>query len=439
MMKYLLYMIFMIPCLILKKSWIYYQLMVCLIFMLLMMSFSNYFYFSISYFFGMDNVSYGLILLSFFIGFLMINSSINIKRNFSNNLFLLVNICLIFFLFLIFCSLNIFIMYLFFEFSLVPLMILILGWGYQPERMISGIYLFLYTLFASLPLLLIIMNFYSSFNSLFFDKILYYNNYFFSFFFTIFAFLVKLPLFMLHFWLPSAHVQAPISGSMILAGLLLKVGGYGMMRFSFLNEFGFMFYGYILFSLSLVGTLMVSFICLIQGDLKCMIAYSSIAHMGLSLMSLITLTKFGIVGFYIMMIGHGLCSSGLFCLSNIMYERIMSRSFFLNKGLISFMPNLCLMMFMMCSFNMSCPPSINFLSEVLIMISSINFYFLSSFYLVLISFMSACFSFYLFSFSYHGQYFMMYSYMINTIQEFILLITHIIPIIFLVLMIDLMF
>nr|QWY23088.1 NADH dehydrogenase subunit 4 [Koreocerus koreanus] len=428
------YMIFMI-LLVYNLNWnvfVFFLLILVVIYCPINL---NFFFCSLSYSFGLDYLSYGLIMLSFFITSLMLVSSIYV----CSPSFMGLNLILCMILYIIFSSLNMFVMYLFFEFSLIPLIILILGWGYQPERLMSVLYLFFYTLFASLPLLLIIIYFYLNFGSLFFDYDFCYSLSFLIHFFMVFAFMVKLPMFMFHYWLPKAHVQAPVSGSMILASLFLKIGGYGLVRFMFIYEFLFMHYSYIWYSLSIWGSVVVSLICFIQGDIKCLIAYSSVCHMGMCLMGLLSMTYWGLLGSYLMMIGHGLCSSGMFCMANLVYERLLSRSFFVNKGLITFMPSLSLIWFLLCCFNMSCPPSINFLSELIIMGSMMNYFYWSFLYMIFISFLSACFSIYLFSYCYHGSFHNCYSYSFINVKEYLLLMIHLLPIFFMVLIIDLFF
>nr|YP_010952653.1 NADH dehydrogenase subunit 4 [Empoascanara falcata]YP_010952900.1 NADH dehydrogenase subunit 4 [Empoascanara quarta]WMQ52343.1 NADH dehydrogenase subunit 4 [Empoascanara quarta]WMQ53073.1 NADH dehydrogenase subunit 4 [Empoascanara falcata] len=434
-MKLIFYLVFMTPLVFLPVKNLWWLIQMILIISMLFFSMfhiENYFS-SISYFFGLDFYSYGLIMLTILIISLMVISSNNIKLTYYNFFFLFMCLILCLVLVIIFCCLNMFMMYVFFELSLIPLMILIFGWGYQPERLIAGLYLFFYTLVASLPLLVLLIYFYMSNYTLFFDMKYNFVNSFIVHLFLVFAFLVKLPMFMVHFWLPKAHVQAPISGSMILAGLLLKIGGYGILRFMLINELLFLNYSFLWFSLSMMGAILVSLICLVQGDVKCLIAYSSIAHMSLCIMGLMSMSKLGVLGSYFLMISHGLCSSGLFCLANISYERFSSRSFFFNKGMLGFMPSMCIFWFMFCSFNMGCPPSLNFLSEILILNSMMSYWYNCFYYFLFISFFSACFSFYLFSFTQHGSWNFLYSYSLGYIREYLLLIVHLFPLMLLLL------
>nr|YP_010180338.1 NADH dehydrogenase subunit 4 [Oenopia sauzeti]QVD39757.1 NADH dehydrogenase subunit 4 [Oenopia sauzeti] len=428
MMKFLLMLMFLIPLSFLNKFWLIKNYLVLLSFLFMLnMPFNELDY--MSYFLGCDKLSYFLVLLSLWISFLMYMASEKIfKNNDYSSLFSFLVLILLIFLYLTFLSLNMFMFYMFFEASLIPILLLIMGWGYQPERLQAGLYMFFYTIMASLPMILFIFMFNKNFYFLFMNFYMIDLNSVVMYFMMMMVFLVKLPIFMFHLWLPKAHVEASVAGSMILAGVMLKLGGYGLMRFLQL----FMMLGikmnFFLLNFSLIGSILVSLTCLRQSDLKSLIAYSSVVHMGLMLSGLLTLNSWGFSGSLVMMLAHGLCSSGLFVLVNLNYERIFSRSIFLNKGMLNLVPFMSLWWFLLVIANMAAPPSMNLLGEILLINSMINYSFLCMYMIMLLSFFSAVYCLFLYSYSQHGLFFNgLFSLKMISFRELLLLVLHWIP------------
>nr|QBB10612.1 NADH dehydrogenase subunit 4 [Eudyptes warhami] len=269
--------------------------------------------------------------------------------------------------------------YISFEATLIPTLILITRWGNQPERLSAGIYLLFYTLISSLPLLIAILHLHTQIGTLHLTMLELTpptpNNSWanlMSNLALLTAFMVKAPLYGLHLWLPKAHVEAPIAGSMLLAALLLKLGGYGIMRITLLTGPLSSHLHYPFLTLALWGALMTSSICLRQTDLKSLIAYSSVSHMGLVIAASMIQTHWAFSGAMILMIAHGLTSSMLFCLANTNYERTHSRILLLTRGLQPLLPLMATWWLLANLSNMALPPTTNLMAELTIMTALFN-------------------------------------------------------------------
>nr|AMA20498.1 NADH dehydrogenase subunit 4 [Mytilus chilensis] len=344
-----------------------------------------------------------MITLTLFVAILSYLSSAKVSRKASFNL-MVISISLI--LVMSFSVSSFFLFFFFFESVLAPLLLLIVGWGYQPERLQAGGYMVIYTVFGSLFFLWGVSELYLSGMSSSMSSVgsLAKKSAMSLWWLYILGFLIKLPMYPFHLWLPKAHVEAPVAGSMLLAGVVLKLGGYGLLRFMLVMQVSLSSVFFVLLlSVNLAGGFYAGLACVRQVDLKCLVAYSSVAHMSLVLLGVLSNTLLGAMGAIIIMVGHGLCSSGLFSYVNAVYKMSHSRLLVMNKGGLLFCPVLVLMCFLLSSSNMAAPPSLNLFGEILVF--GVGGWMSGAFLFILglMSFISACFSLYLYGSCSHGK------------------------------------
>lgn len=439
---------FIIPLLILitlNKTKYYWWTTISSLFIITLVSITNLLQInqtiiSISPASAIDTMSSTLIILRILIAALIIIARSKILNTQNNpNIFSNINIILLIILINCFSSSNIIIFYIWFEASLIPTIVIIIIWGYQPERLQARIYLILYTITASLPIFIIFCSIFIYSNHLLISIVTELKfPYFFSlrstfWLITLIGFLVKLPIFSTHLWLPKAHVEAPIAGSMVLAAILLKLGGYGLARISILYQGIVNSLSTILIRVSIIGAIITSLICIRQPDLKSLIAYSSVGHIGLILTGLISNSSWGMTGGLIIIVAHGLSSSALFIMANLSYEITHTRRIFLTKGLITINPIITIWWFLFTAANIAAPPSINLLREIILITATLSKSIMISILLGLVRFLTAMYSLHIYTTTQHGQI-SNYTNPLTTLKtkDMLILYIHIFPLILLI-------
>jgi len=333
----------------------------------------------INYKVGIDGISILFIVLSTLITPLCIvsvNKSVNTKlKEFLIAILLMESLMIG-----VFCSIDLVIFYLFFEGGLVPMFLIIGIWG-GPRRVYSAFKFFLFTLLGSVLLLVAIISIYwitgttdiIELNNLRIDA--KYQNLLWLAFFSSFA--VKTPMWPVHTWLPDAHVEAPTAGSVLLAAILLKMAGYGFIRFS-IGLFPIASENFVplIYALSLVAIIYASLVALMQDDMKKLIAYSSVAHMGFVTLGIFTMTQQGLEGSIIQMISHGLVSAALFLCVGVVYDRMHSRLITTYGGLVSVMPKYAVLFMVFTLAAIGLPGTSGFVGEFLILMGAFKKSFL---------------------------------------------------------------
>ncbi|WP_440676816.1 NADH-quinone oxidoreductase subunit M [Candidatus Pelagibacter sp. HIMB1587] len=333
----------------------------------------------INYKVGVDGISILFIILTTFITPLCIISVNNSVKNRLRD-FLIAILIMESFMIGVFCALDLVVFYLFFEAGLIPMFLIIGIWG-GPKRVYSAFKFFLYTLLGSVLMLVAIISIYWISGTTDVVKLYEigidakYQNLLWLAFFSSFA--VKTPMWPVHTWLPDAHVEAPTAGSVLLAAILLKMAGYGFIRFSLgLFPVASEVFTPLIYTLSVIAIIFTSFIALMQEDMKKLIAYSSVAHMGFVTLGIFTLQQQGIEGSIIQMISHGLVSAALFLCVGVVYDRMHSRMINSYGGIVAIIPKYSILFMLFTLAALGLPGTSGFIGEFLILMGAFKDNFL---------------------------------------------------------------
>ena len=353
----------------------------------------------INYKVGIDGISLVFILLTTLIVPICIISTINsVKlriKEFLISLLLMETLMLG-----VFCSLDLFIFFLFFEAGLIPMFIIIGIWGGE-KRVYSAFKFFLYTLFGSVFMLIAIIFIFYEYGTLDVTKLLIldidknYQNYLWLGFFASFA--VKTPMWPFHTWLPDAHVEAPTSGSVILAAILLKMAGYGFIRFSIgLFPHACLYFAPLIFILSIIAIIYTSLVALMQKDMKKLIAYSSVAHMGFVTLGIFVFNGNGLAGSIFQMFSHGIISAALFLCVGVVYDRMHSRKILDYGGIVNKMPKFSALFLIFILASIGLPGTSGFIGEFLILLGVFKYNYFVALLAALGVILSACYGLWLY-------------------------------------------